>query len=98
MAERARDPVEFSKNPGSCSIIMTGFLLKFISAENLYFGPTRMCACVAEQRCSVGGGRISHEGLYMAVVVGTHELVKMLRLVADVVLVLVEHLATLVNS
>ena len=35
--------------------------------------------------------------LYLTVVVGTHELVKMLRLVADLVLVLGEHLATLVN-
>jgi len=78
---------------------MTGILQKFSSAEYLV-GPTRMCACVAEQRCSVGVGGISDGGRRLTVVVGTHELVTMLRLVAlaDLVLVLGEHLATLVNS
>ena len=50
------------------------------------------------KQCSVGVGGISGERFYLAVVVGTHELVKMLRLGADLVFVLGEYLATLVNS
>jgi hypothetical protein len=50
------------------------------------------------KQCSVDVGGISGERFYLAVVVGTHELVKMLRLGADLVFVLGEHLATLVNS
>ena len=49
------------------------------------------------QRCSVGVGGISGGGLYLTVVVGTHVLVTMLRLGADLLLVVGEHLATLVS-
>ena len=43
---------------------------------------------------SVGVGGISGERFYLAVVVGMHELVKMLRLVVDLIFVLGEHLAS----
>ena len=42
----------------------------------------------------VGVGGISGERFYLAVVVGMHELVKMLRLVVDLIFVLGEHLAS----
>ena len=97
LAERARDPAVFFQQTQLLHRNMTGFLL-CTTVEGSLFGGTRMCACAAEQRCRVGVGGISGDGLYLTVVVDTHELVKMLRLVVVLVLVLGEYLATLVHS
>ena len=77
----------FSKNPARQEVVW----------HLLLSGSIRACVCLAKQRCSVGVDGISGDGLYLTVAVGTHELVKMLRLVGVLVLVPGGHLATLVS-
>ena len=80
LAERARYPAEmFLKNPARQEVVW----------HLLLSGSFRVCVCLAKQRCSVGVGGISGDGLYLTVVVDTHELVKMLRLVVVLVLLLI---------